>query len=221
MTPLEEVEQIRAGLQMLVEPGSVVELRVPKAGRSRTIAGYFDDLDAMAAAAARLSGRYPGVYFTCNPVKPALLARYSNRVVEHVELVTGDHDVERRRWLPLDLDPVRPAGIASTDTEHETALERARQVRHHLVTDLGWPEPVMVDSGNGAYVLCRIDLPNDDTTRDLVKGCLEALAFRFDDHQVHVDLTMFNAARIIRIPGTLNRKGDSTPDRPHRQAEVL
>jgi hypothetical protein len=29
---------------------------------------------------------------------------------------------------------------------------------------------------------------------------------------------MFNASRIIRVPGTWNRKGDNTPDRPHRRA---
>ncbi len=220
MTVAQTQERIRGGLQVLVEPGSTVELRVP-IRPGRTISGYFDDLDAMAAAAAKLSGRHPGIYFTCNPVKPALLARASNRVEDYAKLTTGDHDIARRRWLPIDLDPVRPAGIASTDTEHALALERARQVRQHLVDELGWPEPVMVDSGNGAYVLCRLDLPNDDASRELANRCLEALAFRFDDQAVHVDGTMFNAARIIRVPGTLNAKGDSTPDRPHRRAEVL
>lgn len=220
MTGAQAAEQIAGGLAVLVEPGSTVELRVPMRP-GRTISGYFDDLDAMAQVAARLSGHHPGIYFTCNPVNPALLARAANRITDYAKLTTGDHDVIRRRWLPLDLDPVRPAGIASTDAEHEIALDRARQVRQHLVDDLGWPDPVMVDSGNGAYVLCRIDLPNDDASRDLVNRCIDALAFRFDDHQVVVDGTMFNAARIIRIPGTLNCKGDSTPDRPHRRAEVL
>ena len=207
-------------LETLVEPGSVVELRVP-VRQGRTISGYFDNLDTMAAAAAKLSGRHAGIYFTANPVNPALIARYNNRLEDYARATTGDHDVARRRWLPIDLDPVRPAGIASTDTEHEIALERARQVRAHLVDDLGWPGPVMVDSGNGAYVLCRIDLPNDDASRELVKQCLEALGARFDDDQVHVDTTMHNAARIVRVPGTLNCKGDSTPDRPHRTAQLL
>ncbi len=220
MTTLEAGKQIAAGLRALIEPGSTVELRVPKAGRARVIAGYFSDVDAMAQAAARLDGRHPGIYFTCNPVNPALLARASNRVVEHAELTTGDHDVARRRWLPVDLDPVRPAGVSATDDEHETALAKAREIAAFL-RGQGWPEPVLADSGNGAYALCRIDLPNDEASRELVRRCLEALAFRFDDQAVHVDGTMFNAARIIRIPGTRNRKGDSTDDRPHRTARLL
>lgn len=220
MTAAQATEQIAAGLAVLVEPGSTVELRVP-IRPGRTISGYFDDLDKMAREAAHLSGRHPGIYFTCNPVNQALLARAANRTSDYAKLTTGDHDVARRRWLPLDLDPVRPSGIASTDAEHQLALERAHQVRAYLVDEQGWPEPIMVDSGNGAYVLCRIDLPNDDASRDLVKRCIDALAFIFDDDQLHIDGTMFNAARIIRIPGTLNCKGDSTPDRPHRQAEVL
>ena len=35
---------------------------------------------------------------------------------------------------------------------------------------LGWPAPVVIDSGNGAYLLYRIDLPNDDQATALVKA---------------------------------------------------
>jgi hypothetical protein len=214
------VTATEAALRVLVEPGSTVELRVPKAGRARVVSGYFDDPAAMAHAAARLDGRHPGIYVTANPVNPALLARASNRVVEHAELTTGDHDVARRRWLPIDLDPVRPAGVSATDTEHAAAIAKAREIATYL-TGEGWPAPVLADSGNGTYVLARVDLPNDEASRELLHRCLEALAFRFDDEAVHVDGTMFNAARIIRVPGTRNAKGDSTSDRPHRTARLL
>lgn len=213
-------DAILAGLRVLAGPGSVVELRVPKAGRSRVISGYFDDLDAMTQAAEKLSGRYPGIYFTANPAGPVLLARAANRVAEYAELTTADRDVASRRWLPIDLDPVRPSGISASDEEHEAARQRAREIRAFLIAQ-GWPEPVVIDSGNGCYVLPRIDLPNDEASRQLAERVLKALAFRFDDDLVHVDQTMFNAARIIRIPGTLNCKGDSTADRPHREARIL
>ena len=214
MTPTE------AAVRMLLEPGATVELRVPKAGRARVISGYFDDPQEMARTVAQLDGRHPGIYFTCNPVKPALLARASNRVVEHAELTTSDHDVARRRWLPIDLDPVRPAGICATDPEHQAALDKAQQIADFLL-EQGWPAPVLVDSGNGAYVLARVDLPNDEGSRELLHRCLGALARRFDDPAVQVDTTMANAARIIRVPGTRNAKGDSTVDRPHRTAQLL
>ena len=41
------------------------------------------------------------------------------------------------------------------------------------------------------------------------------------DDQVDVDLTVFNPARIWRIPGTMNCKGDDVKTRPHRMAQIL
>jgi hypothetical protein len=38
---------------------------------------------------------------------------------------------------------------------------------------------------------------------------------------VQVDQSVHNPARICRLPGTWNRKGDSTQERPHRIAEIL
>ena len=60
----------------------------------------------------------------------------------------------------------------------------------------------------------RIDEPCED--EGLVKACLEALAQRFNDERVHVDTTVFNPARIWKLYGTLARKGENLPERPHR-----
>ena len=86
---------------------------------------------------------------------------------------------------------------------------------------MGWPAPVLADSGNGAHLLYRIDLPNDDESRDLVKHCLEVLASVFNDAVAQVDIANFNAARIWKLYGTMSRKGDSTADRPHRRAAII
>jgi len=202
------------------EPGACLELRIPKAGNGNTIGGYFDDQDLFVAAAKSLSGRYPGVYVTLNPINPALLARASNKVKPYMETLTSDGNILKRRWLPIDFDPVRPAGISSTDSEHKKAIERAQQVRNWL-GERGWPEPILADSGNGAHLLYRIDLPNDANSRDLIKQSLEALALMYADEQVNVDTSVFNAARIWKLYGTLSAKGDDLPGRPHRLAEFL
>lgn len=200
-------------------PGGVHELRVPKAGKHRTWSGYFDDIAEFTTEAARLDRLgVPGVYFTVNPVLPALLARSANTAVPYAESTTADRDIVRRRWLVVDLDPVRPANIPSTQHEWEVARQRGQKISWDLAGELDWPEPVCMDSGNGTYLLYRIDLPNDDPTRDLLHQTLEALHQRYSDDQVKVDTTMYNAARIIRVPGTTNRKGSGTPDRPHRSA---
>src|SRR5215472_2330409 len=65
-----------------------------------------------------------------------------------------------------------------------------------------------------------IDLPNDDRARDLVRACLAVLARQFSTPAVTIDTSVYNAARIIKLYGTIARKGDATADRPHRRAEL-
>jgi hypothetical protein len=132
--------------------------------------------------------------------------------------LTSDQDVIARKWLPIDLDPVRPSGISSTDQEHENAIMRAYELRGALRAD-GFPDPIVADSGNGGHLLYLIDLPaNDD---GLIKRCLQALAYRFDDEAVRVDQSVSNPARIWKLYDTFSRKGDSVPNRPHRMARIL
>jgi len=109
---------IKRVLDCLYALGQVVELR--SSGTTKgTISGYFDDLDALAATATELSGTVPGVYVTLNPVNATLLARAKNRVENYVKHTTSDTDILRRLWLPIDLDPVRPSGISSSEGEHQ------------------------------------------------------------------------------------------------------
>jgi hypothetical protein len=214
-------EEILAAVSVLFSQEQVVELRAPGYPRGNaTTAGYFDDASALAENALELSGKAPGVYVTLNEINPALLARVSDRVEQWVRQTTSDADVIRRRWFPLDFDPKRPAGVPSTDEEHEAALERAKQCRRWL-REQGWLRPITADSGNGAHLLYSIDLPNDELSRVLVERCLQAVAFQFGDEAVDVDVKVGNAARIWKLYGTVSAKGDGTPDRPHRQSRIL
>jgi hypothetical protein len=190
--------------------------------RSGTVSGYFDDHDRLAEEAAKASGRAPAVYVTANPVRSDLLARAGNRVKSYVRHTTNDAEVVRRRWLLLDFDPVRPADISSSDAEHAAALARAQACVGWLVT-LGLTPDMMIlaDSGNGGHVVVRVDLPNDDASRELISRCLAAVASQFTDVSVKVDVSVANAARIWKLYGTLAAKGDSTPDRPHRLARIV
>lgn len=219
-TTLELKPQIRQALDILFEPGDVVEIRIPKL-KNGTLSSYFSDLNSLAAAAVRYDGRAPGVYVTLNPVKPELLARAANRVrIVKGEALTSDKDILKRRWLPLDFDPVRPAEISSSNGEHEAALARAREVQDFL-REQGWPEGILADSGNGWHLLYRIDLPNDEEARILIERCLKTLAFLYSNESIALDVKVGNAARIWKVYGTLACKGDSIPDRPHRRAALL
>ncbi len=65
----------------------------------------------------------------------------------------------------------------------------------------------------------RVDLPADDG--GIVERSLIALAARFNSSTVTVDRSVFNPARIWKLPGTWAAKGDHTSDRPHRIAQIL
>ncbi len=221
----DDVSAIRSSAEIMVAPGDIVELRAlgvrrPGGGAPCVVSGYFDDLDKMARAASSLARRAKGVYITMNPLEPALLARATNRVEEYPPATTADHDVVRRRWFALDIDPRRPAYVSSSDAEKAAALEVAETIERDL-TDAGWPPPVWADSGNGYHLLYAIDLPNDDAARDLIKAALVALDVGYSTKAATVDITMFNAARIVKLYGTVASKGDNTPGRPHRRSGIL
>src|SRR5262245_17602011 len=216
----EPESKIQRALGVLLEPGTVHELRILGVPRAGTVSGYFDDFDMLADAAARHDGKAEGVYITLNPCRPELLARAANRVREHAKVTTSDDQTARRRWLGIDVDWKRAAGISTTDAEHEAALEKAQEIARYLGADLDWPGVVIADSGNGAHVLARIELPNDPACTELVSRCLTALAFQFGDEHLVIDTTVSNPARIWKLYGTLARKGDSLKERPHRRAKL-
>lgn len=220
-TPFFDQEELKRTIAILNVSKGVSEVRSPKLKRKKgVVSGYFDNPDTLLTAATCLSGKADGVYITLNPVKPELLARASNRLKMYADLTTSDSDILHRLWFPIDFDPKRPSGISSTDTEHEFAIRRAKECREWL-TQQGWLHSILADSGNGAHLLYRIDLPNTIENTNLIKNCLQAVAFKFSDNVVDVDLTTFNAARIWKLYGTLACKGDHIPNRPHRLAKIL
>lgn len=218
----ESITDARRFLALLAMPGEVFELRGLSKGRSAPMvtAGYFDNMEALATAACDRSGADEGVYVTINPVNPALLARApANRVRQAGNGdTTSDRDVQRRAHLLVDVDPIRPAGISSTDAEHTAALELAHWIAQQLDAD-GWPEPLRGDSGNGAHLIYAIDLPVDDG--GLVKRVLGELSRRFTSATLKVDEKVFNPARISKVFGTLTRKGENAADRPHRVSTII
>lgn len=212
--------EIERATRLLFSEGVVTEVRIPKT-RAGVIAGYFDNPASMVAAIREVDARHApaGIYCVLNPVVPTLLGRAYNRLRERSEHTTADNNIIQRRWLPVDLDPVRPAGISASDEEHEAALMRARTIAADMAAE--WGRPIVADSGNGAHLLYPIDLPNDEESLRIVTGALAMLDKRYSDTTVKVDVTCANAARIWKVYGTVARKGDSIPGRPHRVSRLL
>ena len=217
----ERLAETERTFRLLHEPDAVFEIRALNVGKVPIVSGYFDDIQKAVKAVATVELRRPkGVYVTLNPCDPALMARANNRLVEWAKNTTSDTEIVRRRWLMVDIDPVRPSGICATDAEKKTALALGIEIED-LLRARGWSYPLTVDSGNGMYLLYKIDLPNTNEVTALLKRFFAGLATllsRVDPNEPHslVDRAVFNAARLVRVGGTINRKGDATADRPHR-----
>jgi hypothetical protein len=189
------------------------------------VAGWFNDKAKAVETATTLNkiGAH-GIYVTLNECNSALLSRANNRLKGGIAR-TQDKEIEKIRWLLVDVDPRRPSGVSSTNQEHTLALEHAGWIGNVLDAK-GWPKPLYADSGNGAHLIYR--LPDMDPVQDnidFVKSILQALnslyLIRKDDITLDIDLKVFNPARISKLYGTHARKGDHTTERPWRLAKLI
>lgn len=214
--------QIRAMLTALM-PG-VYEIRIPKTEARKprfwtTQHMYLqlpDDLETGVSEIAAIRGEDAGaVYMVGNPVNPALLGR-GRASFYAAKSTASDADVTRRRLLYVDIDPLRPSAVNATAGETAAAMERTGQAVAWLSSELGFPDPLFHGtSGSGGMLLYRIDLPNDPDTTEQIAGCLQALSDVLSDDVVKIDTGVYNAARIFRVPGTINAKSNTPqPDRP-------
>ena len=211
------LDDLRRSLALLNQDGHAIEVRAVGLGKAGAVVSRFapGDFDGAAQEAALFSGQAQGVYVVLNGVRPDM--RIGKRLQGGGAKAA---DVPRRAWLLVDCDPVRPADSNATDGEKSLAVQLAETIRSALRA-LGWPEPILADSGNGAHLLYRIDLPNDAESTAIVKAVLATLAVRFDTEAVKVDRKVFDAPRLVKLYGTRARKGPATPDRPHRYSAVL
>lgn len=196
-----------------------VEIRLLNVTKKGTMVGYFNNQDDLYTAIKQYDGKY-NVFMSLNEIIQDVSARSANHLKEWAKETLKDEEVVRRRWILVDLDPVRPAGVSSTDEELEYAEELSETVKSYL-SDYGFSEPVSALSGNGYHLLYPIDLPNDRDSAELIKKFLMALDVKLSTEKVKVDKTTYNAARITKLYGTMACKGDNTEERPHRRSMII
>lgn len=216
-----DLAEVRRALALLADPEAGVQLQYAPfhSGSWKTFSlpgclgghpGPQAGVEAACAWVGEIGRSATGVYYALNPVPVDL--DHSLRVA----------DVLRRRWLLVDIDRAKALepDEAATEAEHEAARSLALDVRDHL-DGLGWPAPLLVDSGNGFHLLYRVDLPNDGDSRVLLRECLRALADRFDGERGAIGRECHDARRIAKLPGTWARRGTHTEERPHRMCRLL
>jgi hypothetical protein len=206
------VETIAQTLRVFWAPGQVGEVRALGVGAARALSRTFTDPNEAALWAAeqdQLGAR--GVYFTPNPLRPDMIGSKAS---------ARKADVMSRRWLLIDVDPVRPPDTPATDAERASAWAVMDAVRGSL-EGVGMVDFVLGDSGNGWHLSVPIDLPNDDASTELVKSVVRGLAQRCNSPAAQVDTKTFDLPRIWKLYGTVNRKGAASAERPHRIAKLL
>jgi hypothetical protein len=212
-----KMREVIETIELFRTEDDVTEVRILNTKKG-TVNGYFNDPEKLAMEIQSYVGKHD-IYFTVNPVNPDLLARAKNRLQSYAKQTTTDKDIARIEFIVIDLDPVRAAGISSTEAEHEAAKKMAEKIATFLERR-GFPKPIVADSGNGYHVLIYIELSNEQKNVDLVKAFLNALDFLFSDEKVQVDRTTYNPSRIVKLYGTMACKGDDVEERPHRWSNI-
>ena len=214
-------DEVRKAIRTLQAPGAVFEVRVlGGSNRKDVMSGYFRDAETLLDAFDTIDIRGRNIYITLGEVKEECFARSQSERFERNTSTTSDTEVLSYRWLFVDLDPVRPTGISSSEHEIKLAEELKGKVESYM-QGLGFCSPVVALSGNGYHLLYRIAVRNDETGRKLIERCLKNLASMFDTADVKIDTTNSNPSRICKLHGTLAQKGRNTEDRPHRMSRII
>lgn len=219
---------------LLPDPKAVFELAVfsPKHVREgacwpgftpddRIVVGWFNDKVKAANLAHSVDRIHipAAIYVTLNRVAPALLARSNNELaVSKKGGRTVAENILHIDNILIDVDPKRVSGVSSTRDEKAEAQYVMTQVVAHL-QGLGFPDPLLCDSGNGYHAIYAVDLPVEDAP--IVAGVLNALGNRFDTSKATVDRSVSSLNQITKFYGTMARKGANMPDRPWRLSKII
>lgn len=193
----------------------LTEIRILDGGV--TYSGYFNDVHQMMEALKPYGTK--AIYGLINIINPACFSRKQSGKIIRIQKDegTGDSHIIGRQMFLIDLDPKRVSGVNATDEEKQEAYEVMKKIGIFL-HDEGFTSPVIADSGNGYHLYYRVALHNTPENTQLIKDCLEVLNDLFSNDKVDIDTTVFNAARISKLIGTVSRKGTNTPERPQRES---
>lgn len=146
MNVLWDETEIRKAICILKPDNQLFEIRIIQGRISAS--GYFDDADNLIKALRNNADYLAGgnVYMTLHQLHDGCRARLQwNRFIDSGRAkipTTSDHDVLRYKYIPIDLDPVRPSGISSNAEELKSAETVARQVVEYMSGE-GFTERIM------------------------------------------------------------------------------
>lgn len=218
-------EQIKKTLDLFRADNGLLEIRIfSTVNKNDIYSGIFDNDEDLISEINKFDRDNYNIYFIFNELKNALNGMPQlNRMVRGAKAV-NDKDIKYRRWLLVDVDPIRDGGVtdvASTDEELENARLVALAVRKYL-REQGFKSPVVCRSGNGIHLLFKLNNVECTSESDEVfSNVLKYIALKFSDNKVDCDVKVANRARLTKFYSSVSRKGGNTKDRPHRKSEIV
>ena len=113
-------------------------------------------------------------------------------------------DVSSLCCLVLDIDPVRPRGEASTDSQHDLAMQLGTRLMEVFTGS------ILVSSGSGAHVYFPIQplkVTNGNRLTASLSKWMDAIRSEYATKELKID-SIFDLPRIIRIWGSHNTKSN-------------
>jgi hypothetical protein len=117
-------------------------------------------------------------------------------------------------WIDLDCGPTKAVVNQKTGRpdgyiDQQTALQELQR----FCKTIGLPKPLIVSSGRGIHVYWPLTAPLERSEWEPFASRLNELCLT---HNLYVDSSVFEAARVLRVPGTYNFK-----DVPAKPVEVV
>lgn len=215
-------QEISTFLEVMHPGKDVFEIAVIKDSDSNKMNfGYFRNVKKATKAILKAEGDKPsGIYITANPCDKSLLdGDNGNRIGPGLSR-TKDGNIARIKHLLIDIDHKGAGKMGTTDEEHRAVLKVAKRIRK-WTSGLGWPDPTLLDSGNGAWLIYETNLENSQENKHMIHRCLKHINSMYGSHDIKIDESVYNPSRLIRVPGTVNRKGPNDEKHPHRTARIL
>ena len=217
-------EEVLRTLEVM-HPNDLIELFVAEPG-VKTGRLYSKSHDAVIEEILRLEKDFektgkPYQYYTLlNRIDPKLESRITHRIKWSASRTKGSQ-ITRRQHIGFDHDPKRDAGTSATDEEKALAEIAAQNTRDFLTEDNGWPEPIVADSGNGYWDIYEVDFPKNAETTELIKNLIAFVDAEVEHEGVEIDASVYDPPRLVKLFGTPARKGENTPERPHRMSKLV
>ena len=127
-------------------------------------------------------------------------------------------DTARVTAFPFDVDPPKyKRNQSATDNEKKVAWDRLQEVKNYM-DQRGFSNPYIDDSGNGYRLAYKLNIPISNHGE--IDAKLKAFFAEIKHEFSYLD-NISDLPRIIKVAGSMNLKGEDTPERPHRISKLI